>query len=129
MRAAGNATQSRENGGWVKAMALIDPYQSNPIQQCYNSRLPGTNATSGDCGFTVNLGSGSNYWRTIDFGFKVDDRFVMVTPFRNPTGDISAELIPGGTQNQWSVMTFYSSVNYTGNDAQWTYAKFFIVVY
>jgi hypothetical protein len=56
--AAGNATQTRAGGGFVKAMALISPNLADPIRQCFNSQV---------------------------FGFKVDDRFVSATPV-NATG-------------------------------------------
>jgi hypothetical protein len=78
MQALGNATQGRGRGGLVKAMAYVDPggHPSDPIQQCFNSQLPPTQATSGNCGFTRTTDSNS---QNINFGFTVDDRFVSVT--------------------------------------------------
>ncbi|TMJ97529.1 MAG: hypothetical protein E6G67_02615 [Actinobacteria bacterium] len=70
----GDATQSRTGGGFVKAMALIDPFQSNPIISCFNSQVP---RGSTNCGMSYSRTSGCNY--VIGFGFNVDDRFVSVT--------------------------------------------------
>src|SRR5262249_4236370 len=39
IRADGNAVQTLESGGWVKAMAYVDP--ANGIQNCYNSQASG----------------------------------------------------------------------------------------
>src|SRR5256885_6261996 len=39
-QAFGNATQTRGQSGFVKAMALVDPFKTgDPIQQCFNSQL------------------------------------------------------------------------------------------
>jgi len=66
-------------GGWINAMVYIladsPPYH---IARCFNSTLAGAAATIPPCGF--------NYTETafgqhnVDFGFEVDDRFVMVAP-------------------------------------------------
>jgi len=77
MFADGNAGQARNKGGFVKAMALVA--QSNlvnpTIVRCYNSQFPDGGASLPTCGFTV-----SNSPRVIDFGFAVNDRFILVTP-------------------------------------------------
>jgi hypothetical protein len=80
LNANGNATQARPTGGFVKAMAYVDPFDANGdhVKQCFNSQLPPANATSGDCGIVYEKLSGTGGY-VIDFGFKVDDRFVSVT--------------------------------------------------
>jgi hypothetical protein len=80
MQALGNATQSRTGNGFVKAMALVDPvgHPSDPIQQCFTSQLAASQATSGNCGITYSSSSAGQY--SLDFGFRVDDRFASVTP-------------------------------------------------
>ncbi len=79
MQALGNATQSRTEGGFVKAMAYVAPGDtSNHIHQCFNSQLAASQATSNDCGMTF-ASTGSGQYQ-IDFGFQVNDRFVSVTP-------------------------------------------------
>jgi len=85
MYADGNAGQARNKGGWVKAMALISQTQEvNPIiVRCYNSQFPDGGASLPTCGFTVS----SNFPRVVDFGFQVNDRFILVTPaWPNGTG-------------------------------------------
>jgi hypothetical protein len=80
MQALGNATQTRTRNGFVKAMAFIDPLASSAsdkIQQCFNSQLPPTQATSGDCGITYSRTAAGKY--TLNLGFRVDDRFALVT--------------------------------------------------
>jgi hypothetical protein len=73
MRAQGNTKQSLEHGGWAKALVR---FGFGSITRCYNSQLATPNTTA-PCGFTL-AGSGGDY--TIDFGFKVDDRFISVVP-------------------------------------------------
>jgi hypothetical protein len=80
VKAEGNAAQAREKGGWVKAMAYID--QASVIR-CYNAI---TNSSSGNCGFTSITYNGTTFTTTINFGFQVDDRFIVLTPV-SPGGD------------------------------------------
>ena len=82
MVANGNVSQSRTGGGWVKAMAYID-YQvypgSSSVLRCFNSTLQGAAATTPPCNIalTVAPGQGGPF---VDFGFQVDDRFIMAQP-------------------------------------------------
>ncbi len=78
--AEGNAVQARDKGGFVKAMAFIDPFlpADQYVVRGYNSNLSGDAATTAPCGITVTRTKPGNYF--IDFGFKVDDRFISVTP-------------------------------------------------
>ena len=74
--AQGDAGQNRSSGGWVKAMAFIDPSYpaGQQVRQCFNSQLP----PQANCGITatgVDLGD----W-LVGFGFDVSDRFLSVTP-------------------------------------------------
>jgi hypothetical protein len=122
LNAEGNATQNRTGNGFVKAMAYVDPSASNPIVRCFNSQLPPSQASSGNCGFTFTepyLGESS-----IDFGFRVNDRFVMVTPgWGGAHGQIVANWNPAGT-NAFDVFTFYSD-----STNGWTNAPYFIMVF
>jgi hypothetical protein len=82
--ANGNAGQSRTGGGWVKAMALINPNQpaGQQVVRCYNSQVaPGTPS----CGITA-TGWYVGDWG-IDFGFDISDRFLLVTAFYAGRGD------------------------------------------
>jgi hypothetical protein len=79
MQALGNATQSRAKGGFVKAMAYVDPinHANDPVQECFNSQLPPGQATSGNCGISYNRTSAGQY--LVGFGFQVSDRFLSAT--------------------------------------------------
>ena len=72
VHAEGNATQSRDNGGFVKALAYIDPFlpAAQYVVRSYNSQ-PGAS-------ITVERQNYGQY--TIDFGFNVQDRFLSLTP-------------------------------------------------
>jgi hypothetical protein len=78
MQAIGHATQDRASGGWAKAMAYVDPAQtSDPIRACFNSQLAASQATANDCGMTYTPVASTVY--DINFGFRVDDRFPVVS--------------------------------------------------
>lgn len=70
-----HVSQGRSMGGWVKAMAYAWP---GGIIRCFNSQLPGSQASTPPCGMTFFYLGPGNY--LIDFGFQVDDRFVTATP-------------------------------------------------
>jgi hypothetical protein len=76
VQAFGHAKQTRTGGGFVKAMAYVDPNDSSdPIKQCFNSQQPAGQATSGNCGITAfNTTTGRT---DVDFGFAINDRFAM----------------------------------------------------
>jgi hypothetical protein len=114
VQSLGNATQSRAGGGFVKAMAFIDPFNTtDPIRQCFNSQLPPSQATKGDCDIIyTKLGTG---YYNFDFGFQANDRFVSVTPARYVS---EMTVLPTGTNTQWDVVTSGPSDN-----------RFFIFVY
>jgi hypothetical protein len=85
--AVGNAFQSRDKGGWVKAMAYVS---GETITSCYNSWADGTTIYTPPCGITISR----NYaLYTIDFNFQVNDRFISVTPYYSDTGDHTASVI------------------------------------
>ncbi len=50
VHAEGNATQARDKGGFVKAMAYIDG-DDGTIVRCFNSSLADAAASAGNCGF------------------------------------------------------------------------------
>jgi hypothetical protein len=74
-----HVSQARTMGGWAKAMAYVD--FTGKIYRCFNSQLAGSAASTVPCGITVTTsilsGTGA-YIDYVDFGFEVDDRFVMV---------------------------------------------------
>ena len=72
-------------GGWVKAMIFVDPFAAGgtAITRCYNSQASGATVWTPPCGISITherLGED-----LIDFGFQVNDRFVMGTPFNAVT--------------------------------------------
>jgi hypothetical protein len=77
MQALGNATQARSKGGFVKAMAFVNPGSNDPVQQCFNSQRAPSLATSGNCGITFSRVTTGEY--TLDLGFQVDDRVFSAT--------------------------------------------------
>jgi hypothetical protein len=97
-QALGNATQVRGKGGFVKAMALIKPTSTPVVQQCFNSQLPPSQATSAGCGIGFHRTSLGHY--NIDFGFRVDDRLVSVTSYfdRFITSALPSSTVPSTFQ-------------------------------
>ena len=85
MYAGGDAGQARDKGGWVKAMAYVTANRSMIIR-CFNSTLAGSAASTVPCGFKP--ASPDEDFSVIDFGFRVDDRFVSVTS--QPSGSVNA---------------------------------------
>ena len=74
-----NAWQARGAGGWVKAMAYVDPFVPGgiAITSCYNSQATGAAVTTPPCGITLlDHAQGANL---VDFGFQVSDRFIQLT--------------------------------------------------
>lgn len=69
--AEGNAGQSRDKGGMVKAMAYVT--DTGSISRCYNSA--NVSPLIANCGFSVSHPSTGTY--IINFGFMVSDRFVI----------------------------------------------------
>jgi hypothetical protein len=65
---AGDVYQQRSQGGLVKAMLVVD--SAGTILRCYNGV---TGSSTGNCGFTLTGVS------VINFGFRVDDRFAVVS--------------------------------------------------
>jgi trimeric autotransporter adhesin len=107
-----NAQQARAAGGWVKAMAYVDPFVSGgiAITRCYNSQMTGAATTTPPCGMSVtHFGQGDN---VIDFGFEVNDRFVSVTTSGNSAtvGSCFPSTFNGGflTANQQDIFTYVS---------------------
>ncbi len=76
MQALGNATQSRDKGGFAKAMVHV--VGGTGIAQCYNSQLPPGQASTSPCGIAFSHpGSGVT---DLVFNFQVDDRFALASP-------------------------------------------------
>ena len=74
--AQGNVRQTREKGGFVKAMIFVKG--DGTIVRGFNSFLDGDAATTSPCGFTVQKSPGFFGEYVINFGFPIVDRFVNV---------------------------------------------------
>jgi len=121
MQALGNATQTRTRNGFVKAMAFIDPLASSAsdkIQQCFNSQLPPTQATSGDCGITYSRTAAGKY--ALNLGFRVDDRFALVTT----QAAVGTSAAPVGSPSNALAVTIFDPVL-----AAYVDESFYIVVF
>jgi hypothetical protein len=74
-----NVQQARSAGGWVKALVEVQglnaPYT---ITRCFNSFLSGSAATTPPCGFNLTEVAVGIF--NVDFGFQVNDRFLIATP-------------------------------------------------
>ena len=69
--AEGHAGQSRDKGGFVKAMAYVS--EAGTIVRCFNSA--NVSPLIANCGFTLTHTTTGRY--VINFGFAVNDRFVV----------------------------------------------------
>lgn len=88
MNADGVTTQRRDQSGWVKAMAFVQystfaGLSGYRILRCFNSQIPAaqsshTDAGSNGCGITID--NSTTGYVGVDFGFRVDDRFVFANP-------------------------------------------------
>ena len=70
------AEAARQKGGTVKAMLFID--KDRKIVRCFNSTLKGNASSTVPCGITI--GKGSDEQVVINFGFQINDRFILSTP-------------------------------------------------
>lgn len=124
MKAVGNAVQSRDKGGWVKAMVLVDAFPPGPneIVRCYNSQATGSTVSTPPCGFTLSSPSVGVFY--IDFGFIVADRFASIT-IDHFVGRPVATTVQMGYTNANSAQIF---IRYT-SDNEPTNAGFYIIVY
>ena len=77
LKAEGSAVQSRDMGGLPKAMVELQPNVTQVyIVRCYNGLTADSSAAVG-CGGISALRLNNSQVR-VDFGFRVDDRFIMV---------------------------------------------------
>jgi hypothetical protein len=114
VHAEGNATQSADKGGFVKAMAYVDPFLPAPqyVVRSFNSQ-PGASIT------VTRQGVGLY---TVDFGFNVEGRFFSLTPqstFAFPVG-----MITGASGSQ--VTLEFLQINNSNNPVD---SRFHIVAY
>jgi hypothetical protein len=128
LQVEGHAKQTGNSGGFIKAMAFIDPFlpADRYVVRCYNSQEPIATA-SAPCGIAVTRSDVGFY--TIDFGFNVENRLISLTPQAyanvvNGNGSVAVGTITGVSGNQVSV-AFFRIAGGTVNDD----CRFHIVVY
>jgi hypothetical protein len=94
--ANGNAGQVPNKGGFVKAMLHVA--SNGTILRCYNGV---TGASTGTCGFSVNITDASRY--NIGFGFQANNRFASVVITDGVFAFAPIEYGPLGLQNNIAV--------------------------
>jgi hypothetical protein len=124
----GNAIQTRDKGGLVKAMVYVNG--DGTILRCYNGQtgesLTGGTTNTG-CGFSVTHFTAGGYG--VNFGFQVNDRFVSVTPaYFNFEGELfigsAGFFFPSPSTTSVDVRTSRDSNNVSTEDV-----PFMIIVY
>jgi hypothetical protein len=122
----GNAQQSRDKGGLVKAMLLVRA--NGTIARCYNGQTGASldaGKTTAGCGFAVTPDGGGDY--NVDFGFKVVDRFFSATSLDSSVFSINIGarvIILSGSTTTVLVKTFH-----TDNGHSNTIADFYLLVF
>ena len=122
MYANGNAAQALDKGGWVKAMAWVNPV--GDVFRCYNSTQTGSDATTPPCNISVTEFTNGGYG--VDFHFDVSDRIVSVTPQPFGSANLGANFTTGGTNNSTTVNVF---TFYTADKSDKTGTEFTIIVF
>ncbi len=117
-----NVSQWRGTGGWVKAMVYVDPFKGG-IQRCFNSQLPGSQATTVPCGISYTRYLVGQYM--VDFGFQVDDRFLQFTALNGTNWGVS---INGCLDDYCTITPSQVSIIESRNDTVID-ATFFITVF
>lgn len=102
-------------GPGVRAMVFVNA--NGTIARCFNGV---TGATTGSCGFTVSRPLEGNY--TINFGFRVDDRFISITSstvlILGPDHIAAREIRPSPPPyNTIDVSTFFTQKEFTYVDS------------
>ena len=81
--------QARSGGGWVKAMMYVNGFTAPyTIVRCFNSTLTGAAATTPPCGFNLQENAVGNF--SNDFGFEIDDRFILGQLGQRDTQDLTS---------------------------------------
>jgi hypothetical protein len=101
-------------------MAYVLPNSVPHIQRCFNSQLPPSQATSGNCGITYSESASTPGIYYLTFNFQVSDRFISAT---GSDFDRTVNAFVGQpTPNRLTVNSFVGS----GTSAD---SAFFIFVY
>jgi hypothetical protein len=73
--ADGNAAQARDKGGFVKAMAFINPFlpADQYVVRCFNSQPPGNGSSVAPCGIIATRPDQPGHY-IVDFGYRTPSR-------------------------------------------------------
>ncbi len=115
-----DARQPASGNGLIKAMVYVNANGS--IIRCYNGIL---NSTTGNCGFLpVFVGTGQY---NVNFGFRVDDRFISITPTVGDNVNIAAgfDINGFGGGNVVNIRTFRTDVSFNS----YTSNAFMIIIF
>jgi hypothetical protein len=119
--AQGDAGQNRSSGGWVKAMAYVNPNYpaGQQVTNCFNSQV----APQQYCGITA-TGNAVGFW-TVNFGFDVSDRFISVTPTSATRGGGNGMAVAsasyGATSSAVNISIEYSGSGESTNTGFWIF--------
>lgn len=129
LKAEGSAVQSRDMGGLPKAMVELAPGVPQVyIVRCYNGLTADSSAAVG-CGGISALRLNNSQVR-VDFGFRVDDRFIMVQAVDTGGNDeiyryLYVEEISGNTVTVHNQRLDCSGTGFCGTEQM----RFFIFVF
>jgi hypothetical protein len=131
-----NAQQSRTMGGWVKAMVYVDFDSAGnlAILNCFNGQTSGVASTTPPCGFTLTSGFDGH---AVNFGFKVSDRFPMLTVTEsgatstgaNLAGSVLTAATHGGEICDCSPSQVFVKTFYTANSTNVTNTGFYLFIF
>jgi hypothetical protein len=87
----GPVFQAANQGGWVKAMVVVEPsvFSSQHIYHCFNSQLPAAQASTPPCGMVESEPTSGQI--IIDVGFDVTQRFPVATIQSAGNPDVTLE--------------------------------------
>jgi hypothetical protein len=123
--ARGNAIQSLDRGGFVKAMVFVNPFlpADQYVVRCFNAAQTGNATSTSPCGIQVTRINIGHY--IVDFGFPVEDRFFSLTTRSGYGGDgLGAGTITNVKGNQ-----VYVAISQIGNPESLADTQFYLVVY
>jgi hypothetical protein len=131
MATDGPVQQARAQGGWVKAMAHVVPVGAggtpgNTITRCFNSQLAGSQASTPPCGFIEhepNIGMVQ-----VDFGFDVDDRFIVALGVQSFIA-LSECTVSDGCTTLGETTSFLDIKSWDAYDSDYEDTPFTVVVY
>lgn len=127
LEVAGNVRQSRDRGGWVKAMIYVNG-MTGAITRCFNSFAADGGASQAGCGFTVSKAGTGLY--TVGFPFAVSDRFYSLAT--QDAGTTEQTRMNTGANFEFDVSPnalIISTYLTSGPSTQTADASFMLVVY